>query len=221
MKEVAPGVWHINCLPLPNAMNAFLLGDVLVDAGGKGHAKRIRKALDGHVVTAHALTHAHPDHLGASHELCTALDIPYWVSEADADAAEDTSLIRTRQPDKPIARLMDRLYTGPGHPVARRLRDGDDVAGFRVIDAPGHSAGHVVYWRESDRVLVVGDVFNNQHPLAGIPGLRLPPSYFTPDPARNRESARALGPLEPSLVLFGHGAALRDTKKFVDFCAAL
>jgi hydroxyacylglutathione hydrolase len=64
-------------------------------------------------------------------------------------------------------------------------------------------------------------VLNNMDVVTGIPGLREPKVYFTPDPARNRESARRLGELEPSLVLFGHGAPLRDTRKFVDFCASL
>ena len=62
-------------------------------------------------------------------------------------------------------------------------------------------------WRESDRTLILGDVLNNQDPLLGIPGLRLPKDFFTPDPARNRQSAKRLGELEPLLVLFGHGAA--------------
>ena len=50
-----------------------------------------------------------------------------------------------------------------------------------------------------------------------MPGLRDPKPYFTPDPAENRRSARRLAELEPKLVLFGHGAPLRDTRKFVDF----
>ena len=37
----------------------------------------------------------------------------------------------------------------------------------------------------------------------------------------NRRSARKLALLEPKLVVFGHGAPLRDTKKFVDFVQAL
>ena len=58
-------------------------------------------------------------------------------------------------------------------------------------------------------------------PLLGIRGLRLPKDFFTPDPARNRRSAKRLGELEPLLVLFGHGPPVRDTRKFKDFCAAL
>jgi hydroxyacylglutathione hydrolase len=64
-------------------------------------------------------------------------------------------------------------------------------------------------------------VLNNMDTVTGIPGLREPKKSLTPDPERNRESIRRLGPLEPSLVLFGHGAPLRDTKKFVDFCAGV
>ena len=110
---------------------------------------------------------------------------------------------------------------GPGRRVDRKLRQGEDVAGFQVLDVPGHSAGHIAFWRESDRVLVIGDVLNNMDTLTGVRGLREPKRFFTPDPARNRESARKLAALEPALVLFGHGPPLRDPKKFVDFVAGL
>ena len=221
MKELAPGVFHINCLPIPNSVNAFLIDDVLVDAGARQSTPLIMRALKGHRVNAHALTHAHPDHQGASHAVCERFGIPYWVPELDVPAAEDSSLIAKRQPNHPIAQMSAKLFTGPSRPVDRVLREGDEVGSFKVIFTPGHSLGHVVLWREDDRVLVIGDVLNNQHPLLGYPGLRLPLDLYTPDPATNRESAKKLGPLEPSLVVFGHGAALRDTKKFVDFCAAL
>ena len=41
--------------------------------------------------------------------------------------------------------------------------------------------------------------------LTGFPGLHEPPTFFTPDPALNRVSARKLAALEPALVCFGHG----------------
>ena len=46
--------------------------------------------------------------------------------------------------------------------------------------------------------------------LTGVPGLHEPPAIFTPDPARNRDSARRLAALKPSLACFGHGAPLRN-----------
>ncbi len=120
-----------------------------------------------------------------------------------------------------MAQFFFRTCTGPGHPVDRHLVEGDEVAGFEVLHVPGHSAGHVAFWRESDRVLIAGDVFNTADPLLAIPGLREPKRYFTPDPALNRRSAKRLGELEPRLLLVGHGPPYRDTRKFVDFCANL
>jgi hydroxyacylglutathione hydrolase len=216
MRELAPGVWQLGGL-LPNVINTYLLGEVLVDAGSRFDAGRILRELRGHEVTAHALTHAHPDHQGASHAICTQLGIPYWVGEADADAAENPELIGQRQPDHFIAQFFVKVFTGPAHPVDRKLNEGDEVAGFEVLHVPGHSVGHVAFWRESDGVLILGDVLNNIDVLTGIPGLHDPKPYLTPDPVRNRQSARRLAALEPKLTLFGHGAPLRDTKKLVDF----
>lgn len=214
MRELAEGVWHIKCLPgLPWAVNAYLVGDVLIDAGCRQSTGRILKQLDGHEVTAHALTHAHPDHQGASRDVCQKLDLPYWVPELDIPAAEDPQLIRERQPDKFIAVFFWRIFHGPGHKVDKPIKGGDQVGGFEVIDAPGHSAGHVVFWRESDRVLIIGDVLANMDQYTGIPRLNEPKPALTPDPARNRETAKKLGALEPELVCFGHGAPLRDPEK--------
>ena len=220
MKRLADGVWQLRGFP-PNAINVFLMEDVLVDAATRHAGRRILRQLAGHPVSAHALTHAHSDHQGASAELCETLGIPFWVGERDADAAERPELIRERQPDHPLNTLFFKTMSGPGRGVDRMLREGDEVAGFRVLDVPGHSAGHVAFWRESDRVLIAGDVLNSQDPLTGIPGLREPKTFFTPDPAENRRSARRLGELEPSLVLLGHGPPVRDTRKFVDFVRGL
>jgi hydroxyacylglutathione hydrolase len=221
VKELTEGVWHLDTVAIPNAVNAYLIGDVLVDAGGRRSGRRILRQLDGHEVRAHAITHAHPDHQGASAEACAKLGVPYWVGERDVDAAEDPGLIRVRQPDHPVAHFYDSFFTGPGRKVDRALREGDEVAGFQVIDVPGHSAGHIAFWREADGVLVIGDVLNNLNIWTGIPGLHEPMPYLTPDPLENRRSARKLRPLEPKLVAFGHGPPLRDSRKFVDFVESL
>jgi hydroxyacylglutathione hydrolase len=90
-----------------------------------------------------------------------------------------------------------------------------------VIDVPGHSPGHVAYWRESDRTLICGDVLFNLSLPTLRPGLREPYRALTSDPARNRESARRLAELRPALVLFGHGPPLRDTESFVRFASSV
>jgi hydroxyacylglutathione hydrolase len=223
VKELADGVWQVRGYrgQLPDLINEYVIEDVLIDAGTRHSGKRILRELEGHEINAHALTHAHADHQGASHEVCEALGIPYWVPERDADAAEDPELIRERQPNHPVQKFFLFLYMGPGHPVDRKLREGDEIAGFKVMDVPGHSAGHVAFWRESDRVLILGDVLTNIHQMTGLPGLHEPLPFLTPDPVENRHSAKKLAALEPKLVLFGHGRPLRDTHKFVQFISDL
>ncbi len=220
MKPLAEGLFQLRGFP-PNAINIYLMGDVLVDAGAKFARRRILRQLRGRTVVAHALTHAHPDHQGASHDVCEALGIPLWCGEADAPAAEDPRLIVAGLPQNWVTRSLAPLFMGPAHPVSRWLHEGDEVAGFTVIETPGHSVGHVSYWRASDRVLVIGDVLSNINIFTGIPGLYEPQRIFTIDPARNRESARKLARLEPALICFGHGPPSRDTERFVRYVTSL
>jgi hydroxyacylglutathione hydrolase len=63
VKELAPGVWQLR-QPLPDAINVYLLEDVLLDAATRYAKRRILRELRGREVNAHALTHAHPDHQG-------------------------------------------------------------------------------------------------------------------------------------------------------------
>ncbi len=120
-----------------------------------------------------------------------------------------------------MTRAQLRWWAGPAHPVTRRLHEGDDVGGFTVLETPGHSPGHVSFWREADRALVAGDVLFGRHRVTGRPGLHEPPGMFTPDPATNRESIRRLAALEPAIVCFGHGPPMRDPARLSAFAAAL
>ena len=45
---------------------------------------------------------------------------------------------------------------------------------WEVIWTPGHSPGHISFWRASDRVLICGDVWFNMNPFTLSPGLRAP-----------------------------------------------
>jgi hydroxyacylglutathione hydrolase len=220
MKELAEDVHMLSGFP-PNAINVYIIGDVLIDAATRQAERRITRQLTGRTLSAHALTHAHPDHQGSSHAICERLGIPLWCGQDDVPAMETPGGIKNAKAPAWLNNVYERFWTGPPHPVARALHEGDEVAGFTVLETPGHSAGHISYWRESDRVLIVGDVLGNMHFITGIPGLHQPPDFFTPDPARNRESARRLAALEPALACFGHGAPLRDPHKLADFVARL
>ena len=221
MKKLADDVEQLSDFP-PNMVNAYLAGGVLFDSGVRLKQAHTLKQLSGRAVEVHALTHGHGDHQGASALICQSRNIPLvcGANEADAVASGRTG---TLLPNNFITQTIIRRLAGPACPVARRLVEGDEVNGFRVIDVPGHSPGHVAYWRERDRTLILGDVLTNMGIPTMIPGLHEPPRVFTVDPARNRRSARRLVELgiEPALVCFGHGPPLRDPAAFKKFILAL
>lgn len=204
MNTVAPGVWHIPLAPR-SSVNAYLLDDVLVDAGIAMMGKRLPGKLAGRRVSAHVLTHAHPDHAGGSKAVVEALGIPFWVPAGDVQAIEQGHTVAG---PGPLKRVLEKTGPIPRVPIARRLTEGDEVAGFTVLDTPGHSPGHVSFWRERDRVLICGDVWFNMNLLKLKPELRAPLRLPTVDPARNVESQRRLLELQPEVVCFGHGPVM-------------
>jgi hydroxyacylglutathione hydrolase len=220
MRELANDVYMLRGFP-PNAINVYLVGDVLIDSATRQAQRRIFKQLAGRTLSAHALTHVHPDHQGSSHAVCERFGVPLWCGGDDVPAMEVPGKVTGAQAPRWLKRAQERWWVGPPHPVARALHEGDDVAGFTVLETPGHTRGHVAFWRESDRVLILGDVLNNMHVLTGAPGLHEPPTMFTPDVDANRASARRLAALRPTLACFGHGPVLRDPDKLAAFVGRL
>jgi glyoxylase-like metal-dependent hydrolase (beta-lactamase superfamily II) len=218
LKPLADDVFAIALTPR-SGVNAYLLGDVLVDAGLSFQAGALLKALQGRQVSALALTHAHLDHAGGVRKVATTLGLPYWTGAKDAEAASSGTAVIADVPG-PLRGVVQRIADFPGHPVARELHAGDELgAGFVVLDTPGHSPGHVAFWRERDGILVCGDVLNGMHLVTSKVGLHVPPDAFTPSVADNRASAKRLAALRPSQVLFGHGPVWRDAdalQRFTD-----
>ena len=209
MHQVAPDVFQLALTPR-NGVNAYLLGDVLVDTGMPVSAKKILAALQGRELQAIALTHAHGDHGGSLRKVSHALNVPVWVGAADREATESGKAVKKDPYNKPgLSLIAGAMGDFKGAPVARELHEGDELtAGFTVLDTPGHSPGHVSFWRESDRTLICGDVFFNMHLVTTVPGLRQPPGPFTLDPAQNRASERKVAALEPNTAGFGHGPVI-------------
>src|SRR3954452_19525213 len=224
MREIAPDVFHLPLTPR-NGVNAYLIGDVLVDTGLRTSAGKIKDALGGRKLQAIALTHAHGDHGGSARKLADALSVPVWVGTADREAAETGKGVTKPPFDKPgLSVIAGAMGNFPAVPIARDLREGDELtAGFTVLDTPGHSPGHVSFWRESDCVLICGDVFFNMNLLTTVPGLRQPPGPLTVDPALNRESERRVAKLEPAIAGCGHGPVIEDDAagKIAAFVATL
>ena len=219
LEPVADGVCRI-ALPPRGAVNAYVAGDVLVDSGYGAFAGRLLHALAGRRLSALALTHAHGDHAGAARRVHDELGIPVWAPAGDAEALRRGRVVIKPAPLGPLRGLLARANGWPAVEPDRLLREGDEVAGFAVLEAPGHSPGHVAFWRAADRVLIAGDVWFNLNLLTLRPDLRQPPWAFTVDPERNRRSIRRLAELEPEIACFGHGPVITGAaprlKAFVD-----
>ena len=220
MKQLAEDVYLLKGWPR-NVINVYVVGDVLVDAATRQGEQRIMRQIAGKTITAHALTHVHPDHQGSSHAICKKLGIPLWCGQADVPAMEIPGSVTSGNAPRLIASFQEHFWVGPPHPVARALNEGDEVAGFTVLETPGHTPGHVSFWRERDRVLIAGDVLTNMSLSTGVTGLHQPLAFATPDPARNRACVRRLAELRPALACFGHGPPLRDPDKLAKFVAGL
>jgi hydroxyacylglutathione hydrolase len=215
MRHIAEGLWELRAFP-PHGVNVYLAGDVLIDATIRWAQSPILSQLRKYTIRMVALTHCHPDHQGLAKIICEQRGIPLACHEADVAVMEGRAPMR---PDNWIVRFGHRILSGRPHPVERVLREGDDVAGFRVIHAPGHTPGHIIFFRESDRVAIAGDLLANVNFLTWDEGLRQPPWFFSVDPAENRRSIRKLVQLAPSLVCFGHGPPLRDWRILERFVA--
>ena len=125
MKQLADDLFLLDGFP-PFAINVYLMGDVLVDAGSRHAARRILRQLNGRTVAAHALTHAHPDHQGASHEVCEKLSLPLWCGELDAEAVGGRGDRATpaKAPDEHDHRARIHGPASPGELAAARGRRG-------------------------------------------------------------------------------------------------
>jgi hydroxyacylglutathione hydrolase len=220
LKYLAPGVWRLRELPAPS-INVYLAEDVLIDAGRRWDRRRIFGEIEGRELSMLALTHVHPDHQGVAKDVCEARSIPLACHADDVDAMEGRRPVQEAAPNNPYNRIIKKIWQGPTYEVGRVLSEGDEVAGFRVIHAPGHARGEVIFFRDSDRVAICGDVIRNMSYATALPGIKEPPDIFTYDPPENRRSIRKLADLEPSLILPGHGPAVADMAAFERFASNL
>jgi glyoxylase-like metal-dependent hydrolase (beta-lactamase superfamily II) len=196
-------------------INVVALGNVIVDSGLRWSHRRVARLLRGREVRAHLVTHAHADHIGSTAWLCRTTGADLLMGAADADRFEAGRIdsVASR-----LGRVVARWADPDRAPVHRRLREGDAVGSFRVLDTPGHSPGTVALWRPDDRVLVVGDGPVNLSTDPTSPRwLHLPRSLHH-NFEQVRRSRQRLAGLEPALVVPVHGHPIRNPRAWTEAC---
>lgn len=214
-------------------VNAYLYGPrggadrswVLVDAGLKTSTRAIVRAAEARFgkksrPAAIVLTHGHFDHVGALKRLAELWDVPVYAHELELPYLTGKS--RYLPPDPSVgggamARLSPLYPRGPIDVSGwiRPLPAGGTVPpmpGWQWVHTPGHTVGHVAFFRESDRTLIAGDAFvttKQESMLDALffqqPHVRRPPAYYTPDWVAARASCERLLQLQPHLAGTGHG----------------
>jgi len=212
-QPIADGVWIVRGgFPL-KTMNVYLIEDdgqvTVFDAGIKDMATAVFAAaarLGG--IKRVVLGHADADHRGAAPSLAA----PTYCHPGERLAAESGASFRDYwQMDKlgPHGRfLLSRLiptWDGGAVTVAGTVNEAERIAGFRVIDLPGHAPGLIGLFRESDRLALVSDCFYTLDPQTGLKGpARRPHPAFNLDSEQARASIHKLAQLEPSAAWAGH-----------------
>jgi glyoxylase-like metal-dependent hydrolase (beta-lactamase superfamily II) len=163
-----------------------------------------------------ALTHGHADHAGSLDALKAALGdtVEVLIPEQDARILEGEHIV-----DGKLSGSWKKVQTR----ADVRLKPGDRVGSLEVVASPGHTPGHVAFLDTRDRSLIAGDVFTSVGSVAVTSHyyLRFPLATMgTWDRSQDLESAKTLRGLDPTLLVVGHGGAVRSPAGAIDAAIA-
>ena len=224
MKEIAPGV---AALPITIA-NVYFVGEpgrkwALVDTGTPHSAKKIVNAAEdrygyGAKPEAILLTHGHFDHSGSARELAEHWNVPIYVHPLDIPFVTGRSAYPPPDPTVGgamafISRFFSPIALNLGAWVTPLPENGEvpGLPDWKWLFTPGHSPGHVSYWRESDSILLAGDAITtiNMDSLLDFATKKQricrPPAPITCDWQAAKASVQMLAEREPYVVGAGHG----------------
>lgn len=212
---VAEGVWVVQGQPA--RCNVYLIEDgdgvTLFDAGARTMTRAVASAgakLGG--IRRVVLGNAHTDHRGVA----PALGVPVFCHPDEVLDAEGSGGFRYwphglagLPPGMRQLHLLLHRYAWDGGPVkiAGTVREGDEIAGFRVVEIPGHAPGMIALWRESDRLALSSDCFYTLDNWGRACEPRLPTQLYDFDSEQARASLRKLAALEPAAAWPGHAKA--------------
>ena len=211
-RRIADGAWVLQ--GEPGHCNVYFLEDdggvMMFDAGARTMTKAVASVgaqLGG--IKRIVLGHGHTDHRGTA----PALGVPVFCHPDEVADAEgsggwrywDASLRELPIVLRPVHKGLHR-YAWDGGPVtiSGTVSEGDDVAGFQVVELPGHAPGLIGLWRASDRLALVSDCFYTVDMWGRDVAPKVPASQYNYDTEQARASIRKLAALEPASAWAGH-----------------
>jgi glyoxylase-like metal-dependent hydrolase (beta-lactamase superfamily II) len=240
-REIAPDVFCLGPWGRTQTVVYFARSGsswILIDAGWANDASRIERAAGSLFggesrPAAILLTHCHPDHAGSALPLARAWDCAVYMHPAELPIAtgDFAAMVANAGPlDRwvvlPLMRAMGKrrreviLARSNLSEVARTFEPDAGVPGlpgWECIPTPGHTPGHVSYFRRGDGVLITGDALVTLRLnswsglLLGRSGLSGPPWYTTWSKRAARESVEKLARLKPTVLAGGHGKPVTGT----------
>ena len=235
MDAIAPGIQGLRIA----FVNVFGIGHAdgswtLVDAGLPLSETLIRNWAEKHFTprpNAIVLTHGHFDHVSAAKALAERWDVPIFAHEFEFPYLTGKQQYPPPHPDVGggLMSLLSPMYPRGPVDLGTRLHqlpatgsapaELPELPGWQVLHTPGHTPGHVSFFRPPDRMLLVGDAFCTTKPesffeaaLAQHPELHGPPAYFTWDWDLARRSVEQLAALRPTVVAPGHGKSISSVE---------
>lgn len=230
MDQIADGVSglriaFVNVFAVTNPDGSWTLIDAGLPFSGNYIASWAEKNFRD-APTAILLTHGHFDHASEARELAGRWNVsiyahpqefPYLTGQREYPPPNFgaggglMSLLSPLYPKGPI-QLGERLHPLPAEETAVSFTA---LPGWIILHTPGHTPGHVSFFRPSDRLLIAGDAFCTTKPesffdaaIAQPPELHGPPAYFTSDWNAAARSIERLADLDPLVVAPGHGKPL-------------
>ncbi|MFN2747795.1 MULTISPECIES: MBL fold metallo-hydrolase [Bacillus] len=230
LEEYAEGVYGLTV----QIVNVYFIFDpdtreaILIDAGMPQSASSILKEAEERFgsdfrLKAIILTHGHFDHVGALEELLDKWPVPVYAHPKEMPYLTGKADYPPAKPEvkSGLVAKLSPLFPRHSINISSHVKPLDEdgsvpfLSGWKWVETPGHTPGHVSLFRQSDRTLIAGDAITTveQESLFEVAiqkqELNGPPAYFTMDWPQAADSIRKLADLGPASLLTGHGVPMK------------
>ena len=138
------------------------------------------------------ITHGHYDHIIGIPEIIKYKKVPVYIGYNDFDFLYDSTLSLSlwSDIDFKLSKNIDVI----------KLKEDDEIFGFKVIETPGHTHGGVCYYDASHKVLFSGDtIFKMSYGRTDLP---------TGNIKELEQAIQKIFELNPDVAVYpGHGGA--------------